>query len=267
MLERKKKEQSEESPCSGKVKFVSVGVQTELELEYWGNGLSAADHTPRDLHVEILEPILTVQEGGDVKPLLTGELIQGDSTSNNGQLNSSKTVAIGEKEATSVGSVSPTEELTSAHKNMEENIKTPGEPEACPDSTEEMTLLSEEMEHESPAEPTEALSGSTKGPNLACKKGENLESPVDYELNTSKDSFKSSFSRQKFKGLWYLIYQHMVSDVAENGGMESPFDREEEEPVTNANILPELDRDLEVANHYEAAHQEELQQSDAIKLL
>ncbi|KAK4743341.1 hypothetical protein SAY87_001342 [Trapa incisa] len=51
--------------------------------------------------------------------------------------------------------------------------------------------------------------GSTKELILACEKDENLESPLDSELDTSEDSFKSSFGRRKFKGLWHMIYQHM----------------------------------------------------------
>ncbi|OWM78918.1 calmodulin binding protein PICBP [Punica granatum] len=268
--ERKEKEESGEGPGSRGRKFVSIGTQTDLELEEWGNDYSVSYHIENDHSEEISEAFETVQETEDENPPASGELSHGDSTSNNEQPNSSKAAAVADEEevAGAVVSVFPTEELGSAHAKMEENLGSPEEPkEALPDLREEPISVREEKNknQESPGEPIEALSGSTGMSLLACKTmDENLESPRESEPDsTSDDSFKSSFGRRKFNDLWYLIYQHMVSDVAENGGIESPVHQVNKD----ANLLPGSDRDPQVANHDEAAQQEELQQSDAIKLL
>lgn len=270
-VEKNVNDKSEGSRSSEKAKFVSVGVQTELELEELENELSAADYIVNDPYEEASEAAVAFQENEDEKRPLTGDLSHEHSSSHYEQLNSSKTVDIDqEKEhARAIG----TEGLASVHEKMEENLESPGEPtDALPDLREEPILVCEKIDENQEAlgETTEAFSGSLEEANLPCKNvDEDLESLGEPEVNsTSNDPYKSSFGRQKFNGLWYLIYQHMVSDVAENGGMESSVERDsKEEQVINAKLSPEFGQDPKGANDDEATQQERLQQSDAIKLL
>ncbi|KAK4766450.1 hypothetical protein SAY87_008092 [Trapa incisa] len=214
---------------SGKGKSVSIGVQTEPELEELDSEPSAADTCE-----EVLEAALTVQESGYEKGPLTCYLSHGHSTSHYVPLDSSKFVDIGKDEPVKA---IRTEELASMYEMAEQNLESLGEPKDTPtDSREEPILVSEKINgsQESVEETAVALSGS-----------------------------------QKFNGLWYLIYQHMVSDLHENGGMESTVERDnKEEQEMNDKLSTDFDQDPKVeAVDDEASQQEGLQQSDAVKLL
>ncbi|KAK4749870.1 hypothetical protein SAY87_027319 [Trapa incisa] len=182
-------------------------------------------------------------------------------------LDTSKFVYIGEEEEEG-GAAIRTEELASVHEKVEGNLESLGEPkDTLTDSREVPTL-------ESLGERAGAFSGSSEEPNsnVPCKNNVDkyMESPGESEVDsTSNDSYKSAFRGKKFNGLWYLIYQHMVSDLDENGGMESTVERDnKEERKINAKLSPEFDHNPRVEKVEEEAPQlEGLRQSDAIKLL
>ncbi|KAI6673754.1 hypothetical protein NL676_001660 [Syzygium grande] len=103
------------------------------------------------------------------------------------------------------------------------------------------------------------------------------DSPEDKE--ESEPDNPSPVGGKKYNGLWYLIYQHMVSDIAESGGSQTFNLENEKEHVKDGSTLPgvdEADHHQEVSEGFqgiEAAtddadrQQMELCQSDAIKLL
>ncbi|XP_048137980.1 calmodulin binding protein PICBP isoform X2 [Rhodamnia argentea] len=108
-------------------------------------------------------------------------------------------------------------------------------------------------------------------------KGENAE--AQFGDSEPDDPFRTPRGTKKYNGLWYLIYQHMVSDIAESGGSQ-PFNlQNEKEHVKDGNMLPGVDgtnhcqavsecgQDVEMATNDEDRQQMELCQSDAIKLL
>ncbi|XP_018720405.2 calmodulin binding protein PICBP [Eucalyptus grandis] len=103
------------------------------------------------------------------------------------------------------------------------------------------------------------------------------DSPEDKEVLEPDD--QSPVGRKKYNGLWHLIYQHMVSDIADSGGLQTFNLENEKEHVKDGSTLPGVDeadhrqevseggQDIEEATDDEDRQQMELCQSDAIKLL
>ncbi|XP_030457941.2 calmodulin binding protein PICBP isoform X2 [Syzygium oleosum] len=103
------------------------------------------------------------------------------------------------------------------------------------------------------------------------------DSPEDKE--ESEPDNPSPVGGKKYNGLWYLIYQHMVSDIAESGGSQTFNLENEKEHVKDGSTLPGVDeadhrqevsegcQGIEAATDDADRQQMELCQSDAIKLL
>ncbi|KAF8027290.1 hypothetical protein BT93_E0255 [Corymbia citriodora subsp. variegata] len=101
--------------------------------------------------------------------------------------------------------------------------------------------------------------------------------PQDKEESESDDP--SPVGGKKYNGLWHLIYQHMVSDIADSGGLQTFNLQNEKEHVKDGSTLPSMDgayhhqevseggQDIQAAADDEDRQQMELCQSDAIKLL
>lgn len=136
------------------------------------------------------------------------------------------------------------------------------------DLSEDLVITSGSIEH--PEEPMTAREGLNGG-GATAKSGFFQGSPALEESHSDSKTdvtHVTQLEKQNYTRLWYFVYKHMVSSIAEKDGDEPP-DGADEEQGDDANTLPpaEMNPEVRLTNQHADNKRNEFRRIETIKLV